>query len=236
MAETLWTGGPLLEQAPGVFPMGTDSVLLGHFAPCGPRDRILDLGTGSGILPLLLLGRCPEASVTALEKSPVACDLARRNMAQNGLTQQVQLILGDLRDHRTLLPAGGFDLTISNPPYFVQGAGYAAAKGLEEARGEGGCTIEELCQAAAWATRWGGRFCLVFRPERLADLLYSLRTWGLEPKRLRPVHHSPGRAAILLLLEARRGGKPGLRWEPDLYLRTESGQETAELREIYHRS
>ena len=235
MAEALWPGGPVLEQAPGVFPLGTDSILLGHFAPCGPCDHVLDLGTGCGILPLLLLSRCPQAQVTALEKSPAACALARRNLERNGLTRQVQLIPGDIRAHRVLLPTGGFDLTISNPPYFPQNAGHTAGRGLEEARSEEGCTIGELCQAAAWATRWGGRFCLVFRPERLTDLLCALRQWGLEPKRLRPVRHSPGGPVILLLLEARRGGRPGLSWEPDLCLRTQSGQESAELREIYHR-
>ena len=116
MAETLWDGGPVLHQAPGVFPMGTDSILLAHFARPGAKDRILDLGTGSGILPVLLLSMQHRASAAAIELEPAACQLAQKNFTCNGLDARTRLISGDLRQHRTLIPAGGFDLTVSNPP------------------------------------------------------------------------------------------------------------------------
>jgi tRNA1(Val) A37 N6-methylase TrmN6 len=233
--ETLWDGGPVLQQASGVFPMGTDSVLLADFARPGPRATVLDLGTGSGILPILLLYARPGLSASAVELEETACRLAKSNFAANGLSERIQLISGDLRQYRALLPAGGFDLTVSNPPYFGSGAGREAAYGLKNARGDGTCTLEDLCSAAAWATRWGGSFCLVFRPERMGELFYALRDSGFEPKRLRPVHHGPGDPVNLILLEARRGGKPGLLWEKDLYLRTHKGQETQEIRRIYRR-
>jgi tRNA1(Val) A37 N6-methylase TrmN6 len=235
MSETLWDGGPILEQASGVFPMGTDSILLADFARPGKRDRILDLGTGSGILPVLLLSRQAQCTALALEIDPAACDLARRNLAQNQLSQRGSVLEGDLRDHRQLLKAGGFDLTVSNPPYFSRHSGPPAGNGLRDARGEHCCTLSQLCQAAAWATRWGGRFCLVFRPERLAELICALRENSLEPKRLRPVHHARSSPVNLVLLEARRGGNPGLTWEDDLYLYHPDGTETPELRRIYHR-
>jgi tRNA1(Val) A37 N6-methylase TrmN6 len=235
MMQTLWDGGPVLEQMPGVFPMGTDSILLADFARPGKRDRILDLGTGSGILPVLLLSQQDQCTALALEKDPVACGLAQRNLCHNQLSDRATILSGDLREYRQILKTGGFDLTVSNPPYFPQNRGPPAGSGLREARGEDSCTIAQLCQAAAWATRWGGRFCLVFRPERLPDLICALRENGLEPKRLRPVHHAQGLPVNLILLEARRGGNPGLTWENDLYLYHPDGTETPELRRIYRR-
>lgn len=234
--QTLWNGGPTLEQAPGVFPMGTDSILLAAFSQMGKRDRLLDLGTGTGILPLLLLCDRPDATATAVERDGAACDLARRNLRRNGLEQRATVLEGDLRDYRSIIPPGRFDCTVSNPPYFAAGTGHAAGSGLEHARGDGTCTLRDLCQAAAWATRWGGRFSLVFRPDRLCDLLEALREAGFEPKRLRPVHHTMGGPVNLILLEARRGGNPGLIWEQDLYLYEPGGGETPELRQIYRRT
>jgi len=233
--EYLWNGGPRLMQRPGVFPMGTDSILLSAFCQLAPRDRVLDLGTGTGILPLLLAFDRPGLTVTAVELSPEACTLAEENMALNGLSGRVTILPGDLRQHRGLIPTGRFDLTVSNPPYFPVGSGHAAENGLEHARGDGTCTLNDLCQAAAWATRWGGRFCLVFRPDRLCDLFLALRENGFEAKRLRPVHHSLGSPVNLVLVEARRGGNPGLIWENDLYLYNADGTETHELQEIYRR-
>lgn len=236
MAQMLWDGGPILNQASGVFPMGTDSILLGAFAHPGNRSRILDLGTGTGILTILSLFGHPGRSATALEYSEKACELASRNFSDNGISQQVTLIHGDLRRHRELIQSGLFDLTISNPPYFPAGSGPDAAAGLKNARAEGTCTVEDLCQAAAWATKWGGSFCLVFRPERICDLFMSLRNTGFEPKRLRLVRHTLTAAPNLILVEAKRGGNPGLSWENDLVLYTEDGHETPELQAIYHRA
>ena len=235
MPETLWDGGPILNQAPGVFPMGTDSILLADFARPGPRDRVLDLGTGTGILPILLLFDRPRLTAAAVELEERATELAASNFEANGLSDRIRLIPGDLRQHRQLIPTGQFDLTVSNPPYFGVGSGPDAASGLKNARGDGTCTLEDLCQAAAWATRWGGNFCLVFRPDRLCDLIVSLRNAGFEPKRIRPVHHTRSSPVNLILVEARRGGNPGLTWEKDLYLRDDSGNETLELQRIYRR-
>lgn len=236
MAQTLWDQGPILHQAPGVFPMGTDSVILAAFARPGKSDRVLDLGTGTGILPILLLYDRPQVTASAVELEENACLLAEKNFHANGLSDRVRLISGDLREYRSLIPTGQFDLTVSNPPYFGAGSGPDAAGGLINARGDGTCSLDDLCQAAAWATRWGGRFCLVFRPDRLCELIVSLRKSGFEPKRLRPVHHSHGSPVNLILVDARRGGNPGLSWEKDLYLRDENGNESRELRDIYRRT
>ena len=235
MSDTLWPGGPVLSQSAEVFPLGTDAVLLADFARPGRRDRILDLGTGCGVLPVLLSWENPDVAVTAVDSSPAACALARKNFEQNGLARRVTLLEADLRDYRTRLSCGAFDRTVSNPPYFSGENGFVAEGSMGYARSDLGCTLLQVCQAAAWATRWGGSFCLVYRPERIGELFSTLEQTGFTPKRLRPVHHGPGMPANLILIEARRGGRPGLRWESDLYLHTADGLESPEARRIYHR-
>ena len=224
----------MLSGQPGVFPAGTDSMLLGDFARPGKADRVLDLGTGSGILTLLLLHGHPARRAVGIDISPEACTLAKENLARNGLAEQADILQGDFSRHRTLLPAGGFDYAVANPPYFSVGSGKQAQGGLALAREDGAGSIDAVCKAAAWGLRWGGDFALCFRPERLTDLLVALRNAGLEPKRLRLVRHRAGTPISLLLLEARRGGRPGLRWEPELVLQEADGAASAEYRRIYH--
>ena len=196
--------GPfLLRQEAGCFPLGRDSLLLGEFATVRRGWRVCDLGCGSGVLSLLLLARESTLSLTAVDLSPAAADLCRRNFAENGL--EAPVLTGDLTDP-ALLPAGSFDLVISNPPYFAAGSG----GNVGEARMEGTCTLESLCAAAARLVKNGGRFALVHRPERLAELLEALRCRGLEPKRLRLCHHSPAAPPFAALVEAVRQGRPGL--------------------------
>ena len=133
-------------------------------------------------------------------------------------------------------PAGSFDLAVCNPPYFPPSSGPPPkGEARRTARTEESCTLEEVCRAAARLLRWGGSFCLVHKPERLADLVCALRESGLEPKRLRFVCVRPERAPSLILMEARRGGRPGLRAEPPLALENADGSPTAELNRIYFR-
>ena len=125
---------------------------------------------------------------------------------------------------------------MSNPPYFPVGSGALSPDPARAAaRGETDCSLEELCAAAAWLLRTGGRFCLVYRPERLAELLCRMRAAGLEPKRLREICPRPGSAPSLVLAEGRRGGRPGLKIEPALVLTDGAGSESEEVRRIYHR-
>ena len=191
---------------PEVFPLGQDALALGRFAPVRPGWRVCDLGTGSGVLLLLLAGREPSLDLWGVELDPRSAQGARDNLASNGLRGTV--LTGDLRE--PLLPAGGFDLAVANPPYFPAGSG----KGADPARMELTCTLDQLCAAAARLVKNGGRFALCHRPERLADVICALRGRGLEPKRLKLLSHGPGHAPSLLLVEARKQGKPGLVIEP----------------------
>ena len=231
----LWPGGPLFAAEPGA-PLSTDSILLADFVRPAGAKRGIDLGCGSGILSLLLLRREPGLHMTGLELRQEAAALAAENMAQNGLAERGRMLTGDLREHRRLFPAGRFDLAASNPPYFAVDSGALSPDPARAAaRGETDCTLRELCMAAAFLLRTGGRFCLVYRPARLAELFCALSAAGLEPKRLRLCCPRPESAPSLVLVEARRGGRPGLSIEPALVLTDTDGNESAEIKRIYHR-
>ena len=233
--ELLWPGGPVLAQA-AHFRLGTDCVLLADFVNIVGAERGIDLGCASGAAMLLLLERAPKLRFTGLEIVPEAAELARENLRLNGLEERGSVVTGDIREHRALFPAGRFDLAVCNPPYFPPGSGALPADGdRAAARAELLCTLPECCTAAAYLLRTGGRVCFVHRPERLAELFVHMTAAGLEPKRLRLVCRDPGAAPSLALVEGRRGGRPGLRVEPALYLRDPDGAESAEYRRIYHR-
>lgn len=233
--EILWPGGPHFIQA-AHFRLGTDCVLLADFVNTAGAKRGIELGCASGAAMLLLLERSPKLTMTGLEIVPEAASLARENMALNGLTARSAVVTGDIRDHRALFRAGSFDLVVCNPPYFPQGSGAPALDAdRAAARSELLCTLPELCAAAAFLLRTGGRASFVHRPERLSELLVCLTAAGLEPKRLRLVCRDSSSAPSLVLVEARRGGRPGLTAEPSLYLYAPDGSESDEYRRIYHR-
>ena len=214
------------------FPLGEDSLALASFATLRPGWPVCDLGCGGGTLLLLLARREPSLSLTGIERLPGPAETARRNLAQNGLSGRI--VTGDLRD-RSLLPNEGFSLAVSNPPYFAPHTGAVAEGARGDARAELTATLEDIFAAAERMLQWGGRFCLVYRPERLAALLTAAVTHGLEPKRLRMVQHTARSAPSLVLLECRRGGKPGLSVEPPLLLRLEDGGESHDVRRAYFR-
>ena len=190
----------------GVFPLGSDALALGEFATLRPRWKVCDLGTGSGALLLLLARRESTISLTGVESDELSARTAQNNLQANHLPGAI--FQQDLR--KTDLPAGSFDLVISNPPYFAAGSG----KGTGQARHEEQCSLPELCTAAARLLRNGGRFALCHRPERLADIFCALRAAHLEPKRMKLVSHSPAHPPFLVLVEAVRQGRPGLTVEP----------------------
>ena len=234
--ELLWPGGPRLCQA-AHFRLGTDCVLLADFVNTAGARRGIDLGCASGAAMLLLLERAPKLSMTGLEIVPEAAALARENMALNGFSDRSEIVTGDIREYRSLFRAGSFELLVCNPPYFPQKSGALPADAQRAAaRSELLCTLPELCRAAAFLLKTGGRACFVHRPERLSELLVCLTQAGLEPKRLRLVCRDAFSAPSLVLVEGRRGGRPGLTVEPVLPLQNPDGSESAEYRRIYHRT
>lgn len=232
--EALAPGGLRFVYGNGQFPPGLDSFLLSGLPRLKPGLRVCDLGCGTGLVSLLLLQRQRELTVTGLDIQPEAVRLGNLAAEENGLTDRLSFLLGDLREN--VLPAGHFDLVVCNPPYFPTSGGLPP-KGTARrtARTEENCTLEDVCRAAARLLRWGGSFCMVHKPERLTDLVCALRQSGLEPKRLRFAASGPEKAPSLVLAEARRGGRPGLTVEPPLILETPDGAPTAELDRIYFR-
>ena len=205
--------GPYLyRQSDACFPLGADTLALGAFASVRRGDRVCDLGCGAGALLLLLAGRAEGLTLAGVEQDPADAALARQNLAENGLAGEIHT--GDVGALSRALPAGGFSLVVSNPPYFVPGRGAAGGP----ARTEGACGLEDWCAAAGRLVKNGGRFALVHRPERLADLFAALRGVGLEPKRLQLVQHGPDKPPSAALVEAVRQGRPGLAVLPALLL------------------
>ena len=230
--ERLWPGGPRYFYDERCFPPSTDSFLLASFAAPRRGERVCDLGAGAGLLGLLLLAREPSLTVTGIERDAHACAMLARNAAENDLPMAA--LHADLRQRETL-PAGAFQLAVSNPPYFDPRAGAVAEGARGDARAELTAALEDVFAAAERLVRWGGRFCLVYRPERLAALMTAAVAHGLEPKRLQTVQHTARSAPSLVLLECRRGGKPGLSVEPPLLLRLEDGGESPDVRRAYFR-
>ena len=224
-----------MQYSAGQFQLSTDSMVLADFCTLPPRSAVCDLGCGCGSLSLLLCGKYPQAQLTGIELQAEAAAFAQENAVQNGLSDRLRILCGDLREHRTLLPHSSFDAVVSNPPYYPAGSGGVSdSPALAAARTELFCTLDDLCACAAYALRFGGEFFLVHKPERLTDLLCTLRAHRLEPKRIRLVRHHAGADANLVLIAARRGGKPGVMLEPELLLFTPDGQETTDYRRIYH--
>ena len=187
-------------------------------------------------LALLLYFLVYDNYYLLFELQPDAAQLARDNIRANGLSDRAQILCADLRAHRTLLPAGSFDLVVANPPYFAAGSGYTSPDPMRaHARDERTCTMQDICAAMAYLTRWGASAALVHRPERLSELLCTLTAAWIEPKRLRTVAYKADAAPNLVLVEARRGGKPGLTVSPPLALCTPDGADSDEICRIYHR-
>ena len=215
--DRLWPDGPRFYFDTSLFPPTTDSFALGYFARAKRGDAVCDLGCGTGLLGTLLLAREPSLRLVNVERSADALALAKRTFAENGWKAEFRA--GDLREASVLPAAGSMDACVCNPPYFRSGSGKSAdGETRQSAREEALCTLSDVCAAAARVLRYGGSFALVHRPERLVDLLCELRAHGMEPKRLRFVAQRPDAAPALVLVEAKRGGKPALAAEPPLVI------------------
>ena len=221
--------GMTLQLCDGAFPLSTDSMLLAHFVHLRKNARVLDLGSGCGTLGLLLCGKDQTCTVTGIEITEDAHKAAEENILRNSLSARLESICTDLRD----LPGdftGRFHCCVSNPPYF---SGGPASKQTPLARRDDCCPPEELCRSAAKALQYGGDFYLVHKPEKLAQLIACGAAAGLEAKHLRLIRHKEGGPITLILLQLRKGGKPGLQITENC-LFDSLGGETAYYREVYH--
>ena len=222
--------GFCLHIAPGTFPLSTDSVLLSDFVRLPKNATVLDLGSGCGTLGLLLCAKDSNCQVTGIELDENAHKAALQNIAQNQLQDRLHSICADLRTVSDIVIAGSYSCCVSNPPYY---SGGPASKDTPTARRDDNCTVRELFESAAHVLKFGGDFFLVQKPERLAQLCSCAAEFGLEPKRLSLVRHDPEKPVSLILLQCRKGSKPGLRWE-EICLFHADGTPTDYYRSLYH--
>lgn len=222
--------GFTLSLAEGAFPLSTDSMVLAHFAKLPRSARVLDLGSGCGTLGLLLCSKDPKCHVTGLELTEEAHLAALDNIRRNRLDTRMASICADLRSVSERFSPGSFSCVVSNPPYF---SGGPASRTTPLARREDCCTPEELFRAAGWALKFGGDLFLVHKPERLAELIAKAAENVLEAKRLCLVRHRENGPVALILLQLRKGAKPGLQWE-EIVLHHADGSPTPVYNEIYH--
>lgn len=222
--------GFTLELCRGAFPLSTDSIALSGFVRL-PRDaNVLDLGSGCGTLGLLLCADDPGCTVTGVELDENAHNMAIENARRNEIGSRLSSICADIRAIPSLITPGSFHCCISNPPYFTAGP---RSKNNPSARHEDLCSLDDLFRAAAWAVHFGGDFFLVHKPERLAELCACGSAHKLEPKRLLLLRHRPDDPISLVLLQCRKGGKPGLIIE-EAYLKTHTGEPSEYYRRLYH--
>ena len=232
--DDLQRGGLRVIQRADAFRFGTDAVLLADFAAVRPRERVCDLGTGTGIIPLLLYGRRNDITVDAVEIQPDMAQMAARSIQLNDLEEQICVHEGDLRCIRTLLPHAKYDLVTCNPPYGKAGGTLLNPDESKRlARHEDTCMIADVAQAAQWLLRNGGRLCCVFPAHRLLELCDAMRVKKIEPKRIRLVCSRADKAPNLCLVEGKLDARPGLHMESTLVIYDDNGQYTPELRRIY---
>lgn len=237
--DELQRNGYRIIQNPDKFCFGMDAVLLSGFAAEGVSgikegDKVIDLGTGTGIIPILLEAKTKAVHLTGLEIQKESADMAYRSVRLNGLEGKIDIVTGDIREADALFAAASFDIVTCNPPYMIGQHGLVNPDGPKAiARHEVLCTFDDVAKTAARLLKPGGHFYLVHRPFRLSEIMTTLSQYKLEPKRMRLVYPYVDKEPNMVLLEATRGGKPRLQVEPPLIVYKEPGVYTREIYDIY---
>ncbi|MBR3948071.1 MAG: tRNA1(Val) (adenine(37)-N6)-methyltransferase [Clostridia bacterium] len=212
---------------------GTDAILLASFASIKRKDVACDMGTGCGIIPLIWC-KGETKSVTAVDIQEKACNQLSESLSLNGIDDRITVVNADLRDLKGKLPYGTFDLVTMNPPYKPVGTGIESLSEADKiARHETMCTIDDAVSAAAKLLKFGGRFCMCHRPERLCDIIVSMRQGGIEVKRIRFVVEKEDKAPWLVLVEGKRGSKSHVTIEKQLVMKDKDGNNTEEYRSMF---
>lgn len=213
----------------------TDTILLADFSKPKKNDKSIELGSGCGTIPLLWARDGLSCEITAVEIQENACDMIKRSVSLNDLTQKISVICSDLKELKGKVSFGSYNLVVCNPPYKLAGTGIVNEQTEKLlARHETACTLDDITLAASKLLQFGGRFCMCQRPERLTDVLLSMRKNRLEPKRLRFVQQRPEKAPKLFLAEGRKDGNAGyMEVMNTLFIEDESGGFSKEMRKIY---
>ena len=232
--DDLQRNGYRIIQNPDRFCFGMDAVLLAGFAVAKEGSTVLDMGTGTGILPILMEARTKAAHLTGLEIQEESADMARRSVALNGLEDKITIVTGDIKEAGSLFDAASFDVITCNPPYMIGQHGLVNPEDAKAiARHEILCTLEDVIGQAARLLRPGGNFFMVHRPFRLTDIIALLRQYRLEPTRMQFVYPFVDKEPNMVLVEANRGGKPRMKVEKPLIIYKEPGVYMPEIYELY---
>lgn len=232
--DDLQRNGYRIIQDPDRFCFGMDAVLLSGFVKVKPEEKVLDMGTGTGIIPILLEAKTPAGHLTGLEIQPESADMASRSVLLNDLEDKISIIMGDIKEAERLFGAASFDVVTSNPPYMIADHGLANPEDAKAiARHEILCTLEDVIAQAAKVLRPGGNFFMVHRPFRLTEIMVLLRSHKLEPKRMQLVYPYADKEPNMVLIEANRGGRSGMRVEKPLIIFSKPGVYMPEIREKY---
>lgn len=232
--DELHRNGYQIIQNPEGFCFGMDAVLLSGYASVKENEIVLDLGTGTGIIPILLEAKTKGFHFTGLEIQEDVADMARRSVSLNKLENKVRIVQGNIKEASQIFGKSVFDVVTSNPPYMNENHGLKnpnLPKAI--ARHELLCNLEDIVRETALVLKPGGKFYMVHRPRRLIEIIGMLSKYHLEVKRLRPVYPMLGKEANMVLLEAVRGGKPLLKLEPPLIIYKEPGVYQDEIYDIY---
>ena len=232
--DDLMRDGLKLIQNTDIFCFGMDAVLLSTYARAGKKDRVLDMGTGNGIIPVLMQSKNPGSTYSALEIQEGSAQLARRNVELNHLEDRISVVKGDIKEASTIFGEASFNVVTSNPPYTNENHGIVnpdSAKAI--ARHEITCSLEDVVKAVKWLLKTGGHFYMVHRPFRLAEIIYTLKQHKLEPKRMRLVHPYVDKEPNMVLIDAVKGGKQRITVEPPLIVYNKDGSYTDEIYQIY---
>jgi len=218
------------------FCFGVDAVLAANFLSVKPGDRVIDLGTGTAIIPLILSAKTKASKIIGIEVQDFMAEISQRSVRLNNLQDKIEIIKGDLKDAPELLGKGAFDCVVSNPPYMNQGGGIINPRDSKAiSRFEILCTLADVARTASSLLRSGGRFAMVHRADRIVDVIYYLRQYKLEPKRLRFVHSRPSSIPKLILIESVKDANAQLRYFEPLYIFDSDGNYSEEINRIYGR-
>ncbi len=232
--DDLQINGYRIIQNPELFCFGMDAVLLATFAKAKEDDRVIDLCTGNGVIPILMEAKTQARDFTGLEIQEVSASLARRSVELNGLSDRISIVTGDVKEAVDIFGASLFDVVTVNPPYMTQNHGIVndfSPKAI--ARHEILCSLEDVIRVSAKLLKPGGNLFMVHRPHRLTDIIVLLREYRIEPKRLRMVHSFKDKEPTMVLIEANRGGRSNLRIDAPLVIYENENQYTDEILKIY---
>lgn len=232
--DDLGRKGYRIIQNPSSFCFGIDAVLLTGFAKIKKGSSVIDFGTGTGIIPILLEAKTEAAHLTGLEIQPESADMARRSVTLNHLEEKITILEGDIREASMLVGSGSFDVVTSNPPYMIGEHGLTSENRQKMiARHEVMCTFEDIAREASRVLKTRGTFYLVHRPFRLVELFMTMTKYSLEPKRMKLVHPFVDKEPNMVLIEAKKGGKSRITIESPLIVYKEAGVYTDEIYDIY---